>query len=324
MGHWCRRRAGCHAAGLLVARQRHRLCARSGGDRGDLLGFAVADGRVRVIAVESSVAFAFVLVAAAAITGTPWLLVAGFVGHGLKDLWQHRTRFVATRGGGRRSAWPSTGSWPRSSWSRSPPVFASAERPARSTGGVWFSRAPRRLFRWAGRLLLRGDGDRRLRRLRRLRRHRLAHVARLPSPAISGSTPSSSPAGRPARRAGRPPRDRGEGRPGARRSSDLLPRCRGPDMPGSIRRQCVRVISSVAGQNPVRGTACQSSRLSQDRGIPNRLSSGYTSTKSERRTSSTSVAIHHRVVNAWCCSQASRHTLNRSSGQPNGSSVRRA
>ena len=43
-------------------------------------------------------------------------------------------------------------------------------------------------------------------------------------------------------------------------------------MPGSIRRQRVRVISSVAGQNPVRGTACQSSRLSQDRGMPNRRS----------------------------------------------------
>ena len=59
------------------------------------VGFAVSDGRARVIAVETGVAFAFVLVGAAAITGTPWLLVAGFVGHGLKDLWQHRTHFVA-------------------------------------------------------------------------------------------------------------------------------------------------------------------------------------------------------------------------------------
>jgi hypothetical protein len=59
------------------------------------IGFAVSDGRVKTIAVEGSVAFAFVLVAAAAVTGTPWLLVAGFVGHGLKDLWQHRTQFVA-------------------------------------------------------------------------------------------------------------------------------------------------------------------------------------------------------------------------------------
>ena len=60
------------------------------------VGFAVADGRAKVIAVETGVAFAFVLVAAAAVTGSPWLLVAGMAGHGLKDLWQHRTSFVAT------------------------------------------------------------------------------------------------------------------------------------------------------------------------------------------------------------------------------------
>ena len=59
------------------------------------VGFAVADGRAKVIGVESSVAFAFVVVCAAAVTGSPWLLVVGFVGHGLKDLWQHRTHFVA-------------------------------------------------------------------------------------------------------------------------------------------------------------------------------------------------------------------------------------
>jgi len=59
------------------------------------IGFAVADGRITVIAVESSVASMFVIIAAAAVTGTPWLLVVGFVGHGLKDLWQHRRQFVA-------------------------------------------------------------------------------------------------------------------------------------------------------------------------------------------------------------------------------------
>jgi hypothetical protein len=58
------------------------------------IGFAVADGRPKVIAVETGVAFAFVVIAAAAVTGTPWLLVIGLAGHGLKDLWQHRTRFV--------------------------------------------------------------------------------------------------------------------------------------------------------------------------------------------------------------------------------------
>ena len=49
-----------------------------------------------MIAAESTVTFAFVVVAAAAITGSPWLLVAGLAGHGLKDLWQHRSHFVAT------------------------------------------------------------------------------------------------------------------------------------------------------------------------------------------------------------------------------------
>jgi hypothetical protein len=59
------------------------------------IGFAVADGRPRVIAVETVVAAAFVVVAAAGVTGTAWLLVAGFAGHGFKDLWQHRRHYVA-------------------------------------------------------------------------------------------------------------------------------------------------------------------------------------------------------------------------------------
>ena len=59
------------------------------------IGFAVADGRRTVLAVESGVASMFVIIAAAAVTGSPWLLVVGLAGHGLKDLWQHRTQFVA-------------------------------------------------------------------------------------------------------------------------------------------------------------------------------------------------------------------------------------
>ena len=59
------------------------------------IGFAVADGRPRIIAVEIAVAAAFVVVAAVAVTGSAWLIVAGLAGHGLKDLWQHRTGFVA-------------------------------------------------------------------------------------------------------------------------------------------------------------------------------------------------------------------------------------
>jgi hypothetical protein len=38
---------------------------------------------------------AFVVIAAAAVTETPWLLVVGLGGHGFKDLWQHRRQFVA-------------------------------------------------------------------------------------------------------------------------------------------------------------------------------------------------------------------------------------
>jgi hypothetical protein len=59
------------------------------------IGFAVADGRPHVLVVETAVASAFVVVAAAGLTGTVWLIVAGLVGHGVKDLWQHRTGFVA-------------------------------------------------------------------------------------------------------------------------------------------------------------------------------------------------------------------------------------
>ncbi len=58
------------------------------------IGFSVADGRWKVIAAETTVAAIFVVVAAVAITGSGWLLVVGFTGHGLKDYWQHRTRFV--------------------------------------------------------------------------------------------------------------------------------------------------------------------------------------------------------------------------------------
>ena len=59
------------------------------------IGFAVADGRQTRIVVESSVAAIFVVAAAAGVTGSAWLLVFGLGGHGLKDLWQHRTQFVA-------------------------------------------------------------------------------------------------------------------------------------------------------------------------------------------------------------------------------------
>jgi hypothetical protein len=45
--------------------------------------------------VETAVASLFVLVAAISVTGSGWWFVAGLVGHGVKDFWQHRTGFVA-------------------------------------------------------------------------------------------------------------------------------------------------------------------------------------------------------------------------------------
>ena len=59
------------------------------------IGFAVSDGRASVIVVESCVAAVFVVLAAAGVTGSAWLLVLGFTGHGIKDLWQHRSHYVA-------------------------------------------------------------------------------------------------------------------------------------------------------------------------------------------------------------------------------------
>ena len=59
------------------------------------IGFAVADGRPSVIAVEAVIAAVVVVVAAAGVTGPAWLLAAGLAGHGVKDLWQHRSHFVA-------------------------------------------------------------------------------------------------------------------------------------------------------------------------------------------------------------------------------------
>ena len=59
------------------------------------IGFGVADGRPRVIAIESAMAAVFVVVAAVGITGPAWLLVVGLAGHGFKDAWQQRTQFVA-------------------------------------------------------------------------------------------------------------------------------------------------------------------------------------------------------------------------------------
>ena len=52
--------------------------------------------------------FAFVVVAAAAVTGSPWLLVAGLAGHGFKDLWQHRSTAGAALTSARAGLRPGT------------------------------------------------------------------------------------------------------------------------------------------------------------------------------------------------------------------------
>ena len=59
------------------------------------IGFAVSDGRPKVIAVETCVAASFLLFAAIGIVETAWILVVAYFAHGAKDLWQHRTHFVA-------------------------------------------------------------------------------------------------------------------------------------------------------------------------------------------------------------------------------------
>jgi hypothetical protein len=52
-------------------------------------GVPVSPGRC------GTAAAVFVVLAAAGVTGSAWLLVLGFTGHGLKDLWQHRNHYVA-------------------------------------------------------------------------------------------------------------------------------------------------------------------------------------------------------------------------------------
>ena len=86
---------GGDTACVLVARRGDRLRVRPGGDRVRLYRFRGRRWTPNVLAVESTVAAIFVIIAAAAVTGSPWLLVVGLAGHGLKDLWQHRRQFVA-------------------------------------------------------------------------------------------------------------------------------------------------------------------------------------------------------------------------------------
>ena len=80
------------------------------------IGFAVAEGRPRVIAVETTVAGGFVVLAAVSVTGPAWLLVVGFIGHGSRISGSTAATLWPTPAGGRRSASSSTGSPRPSSW----------------------------------------------------------------------------------------------------------------------------------------------------------------------------------------------------------------
>ena len=57
--------------------------------------YALGLALIAAIYIGFAVAAVFVVLAAAGITGPAWLLVLGFTGHGLKDLWQHRSHYVA-------------------------------------------------------------------------------------------------------------------------------------------------------------------------------------------------------------------------------------
>ena len=59
------------------------------------IGFAVSDGRPKVIAVEVAVVAVFYVIAATAVTASAWLLVVAYAGHGFKDLWQEHRHFVS-------------------------------------------------------------------------------------------------------------------------------------------------------------------------------------------------------------------------------------
>jgi hypothetical protein len=69
-----------------------------------------------VIAIEAGIAAAFVVVAAAGVTGPAWLLVAASPAMGSRTCGSTAASMLLTLAGGRRSAWSSTGS---SQWSLS-------------------------------------------------------------------------------------------------------------------------------------------------------------------------------------------------------------
>ena len=86
------------------------------------LGFALADGRTRVVTVEIAVAAAFIVLAAAGVTASAWRFVLGYAGHGPRTSGRNDTTTSRPPDGGHPSAPTSTSSSQPSSLSRSPPA----------------------------------------------------------------------------------------------------------------------------------------------------------------------------------------------------------
>ena len=98
------------------------------------IGFAVANGRWRVIAVESGVAMAFVVIAAVASPGRRSSSRWGSGPTGSRTLGSNDASMFPAPGGGLHSAPPSTGWWLSSSRSRSSPGSTSDHSGSRSEG----------------------------------------------------------------------------------------------------------------------------------------------------------------------------------------------
>lgn len=59
------------------------------------IGFAIADGRGAVQRLEIATAVLFIMIALAGLWVNPWLLVLGYIGHGIWD-WLHHANHIQT------------------------------------------------------------------------------------------------------------------------------------------------------------------------------------------------------------------------------------
>lgn len=75
---------------LTQAASHHLAAVVLGVVAGIYVGFALQDGRLRVLALEASVAMLFVAAALAGLWTSAWLIPAAYVAHGLWDMAHHR------------------------------------------------------------------------------------------------------------------------------------------------------------------------------------------------------------------------------------------